>query len=703
MNIKTARPLIFLISILLGASLYRLFISDICAKGTNTMLAAAKTKQEVVNLFPKTPDQIEQATDKALKEWQEKIDAIIRVEDKDRTWENTVKAYDNLALDNAAILVAALQVLQMVSPDEAIRNAAQKNVLKIENFAIDNLSNNVALYDALDYYAKHQAADENLTKDQKYFLNETLADFVRQGLNLPAKELEKVKLLQKEIAKLTQEFDQNIAADKSTIEVTKKELSGLTEEYLSTLKQTDGGKYILGVDTPTYRQVMQNVTNAKTREKMYHAFVNRAYPQNDELLKKIITKRDQLAQLLGFESYAQLDIDNQMAKSVETAQQFIVDLVKKAQLKALQEFKEWTKDLPESVELTKEGKLKSSDSAFISNQYKKKYLAIDEEKIAEYFPMEKTVEGLLDIYEQFFNLTFKEVAVSGLWSDEVKMIEVYDKQNNLLGYFLLDLYPRANKYSHACQIDIIPATYLPTGDPTKVVALVIANFPKSTKTKPSLLKRQNVTTFFHEFGHAIHSLLGRTKLASVAGTNVKRDFVEMPSQMLEEWMWDKEMIKKVSSHYKTGQPLPDDLIDKILTLKTYNTGDFVCTQSCYALLSLGCFGKGKGKEKNPYEINKRLFDQVMPYREFDPKNHMHANFGHLTNYGAKYYGYLWSKVFALDLFNKIKKRGLLNPEIGSDYATKVIGRGGSKDPNELLEDFLGRKPTQDAFLKDLGL
>ena len=665
------------------------------------MLAAARTTQEVVNLFPKTPVQIEQWTDKALKEWQEKIDAIIAVENKDRTWENTVKAYDNLALDNAAILVAGLYVLQMVSPDEAIRNAAQKNVLKSENFVIDNLGNNVALYNALDYYAKHQATGEGLSKKQQYFLNETLADFVRKGLNLPAKELEKVKHLQKEIAKLIQEFDQNIAKDASTIEASKEELPGLSDEYLATLKQTEDGNYILGVDTPTYRHVMQNVAHAQTREKMYHAFSNRAYPKNDELLKKIIVKRDQLAQLLGFESYAHLDIDNQMAKSVDTAKAFITDLVQKAQPKALIEFKEWTKDLPESVELTKEGKLKSADSSFAVNQYKKKYLEIDEEKIAEYFPMEQTIEGLLDIYEQFFNLTFKEVPVSGLWHDDVKLIEVYDKQNNLLGYFLLDLYPRPNKYSHACQIDIIPATYLPDGSPTKVVALVIANFPKSTKTKPSLLKRQNVQTFFHEFGHAIHSLLGRTKLASVAGTNVKRDFVEMPSQMLEEWLWDKEMLKKVSSHYKTKEPLPDELIDKILALKTYNTGDFVCTQSCYALLSLACFGTGK--EKNPYEINKKLFNQLMPYREFDPKNHMHASFGHLTGYGAKYYGYLWSKVFALDLFNKIKKRGLLNPEIGKDYAHKVIGQGGSKDPNELLEDFLGRKPTQDAFLKDLGL
>jgi len=285
MNIKMVRSIILLFSVLIGASLYRLFISDICAKGTDTMLAAAKTTQEVVNLFPETPVQIEQWTDKALKEWQEKIDAIIAIENKDRTWENTVKAYDNLALDNAAILVAGLYVLQMVSPDEAIRNTAQKNVLKGENFVIDNLSNNVALYNALDYYAKHQAKNENLSTKQQYFLNETLASFVRQGLNLPAKELEKVKLIQKEIAKLTQEFGQNIAVDKSTIEVTKEELPGLSDEYLATLKQTDDGKYILGVDTPTYRQVMQNVANAQTREKMYHAFSNRAYPKNDELLK----------------------------------------------------------------------------------------------------------------------------------------------------------------------------------------------------------------------------------------------------------------------------------------------------------------------------------------------------------------------------------------------------------------------------------
>ena len=315
--------------------------------------------------------------------------------------------------------------------------------------------------------------------------------------------------------------------------------------------------------------------------------------------------------------------------------------------------------------------------------------------------MEKTIKGLLSIYEQFLGLRLKQVDVDGLWHDEVRTLAVYDKKSNaLLGYILLDLHPRPFKFSHACAGSIVPST-THDGKPTIQVSVVLANFPKGQGGQPSLLKPSDVRTFFHEFGHAIHYILGRQELASMAGANVKRDFVEMPSQMLEEWLWDNEILKMVSGHHKTGESLPDELIDTMIAVKNIAEGAAIQRQISLGTLSLNCFKDGA--HKDVHKLVKESQQKCCPHIAFEPKAHMYAAFGHLTGYGARYYGYLWSKVFALDLFNEIKKHGLLDPVIGKRYRELVIGRGGSKDPNELLKDFLGREPNSDAFFKDLGI
>jgi len=229
----------------------------------------------------------------------------------------------------------------------------------------------------------------------------------------------------------------------------------------------------------------------------------------------------------------------------------------------------------------------------------------------------------------------------------------------------------------------------------------MANFPKATADKPALFTRNDVSTFFHEFGHALHAMLGRTALAGQAGTSVKRDFVELPSQMLEEWLWDRQILKMVSGHYKTGEPLSDELIDTILKLKTFDTGNFVQRQVMLSAIALNYYLPGA--DKDLYAI---LYDMSSTYRpQFarHHEDHFYASWGHLTGYAAGYYGYLWSRVFAQDIFEQIKHYGLLDHTIGKKYIDTIIGRGGSADPNQLLYDFLGREPSSDAFFKDLGL
>jgi thimet oligopeptidase len=676
-----------------------------CAGGKSRegIMYQISSVEDVVALFPTTVAQINTRIDVALQAAQKELVALIAIPDNQRTFANTALALDRIvSLSDLAIASRAIGALEHVSPDQAVREAAHNAVMKVNDFLVEHISNNVALYKAFKAYVDGNAAQEKLTDNERYYLSETMKDFERAGLNLPQDKRDQVTALKKELAKLEQDFSANIAKDNRTICVPREELRGLDQDFIDSLKRTDDGLYILGVDYPTYFNVMENCSVQETRKQLSIAFENRAYPVNAAVLQSIITKRHELAQLLGFQNYAQLNLDNAMAGTPERVREFLHEVQARVNLKEKQEFEQLRKDLPEGISVTAHGKMLPWDMRYTKTYYKKKHFNIDERAIAEYFPMEKTVQGLLDIYRKFFSIDFKEVPVSGLWHSDVKLIKVVTADTGAtLGYLLLDLHPRDNKFSHACEIGVIPAVAQGQGTQWPVVAIVLANFPASTPTKPSLLKRDDVNTFFHEFGHALHEILGRTTLGSQAGTATKRDFVELPSQMLEEWLWDAAMLKKVSSHYKTGEPLPDELIAQILKLKNFDTGSMLQRQLLFAFYSLDLFSKGAAVD--PFALYGQEFKDIIKHIEYEPAMHMAASFGHLTEYAAQYYGYLWSKVFALDLFGEIKKHGLLNPEIGKRYTQEVIGKGGSQDPNELLVNFLGRQPNSDAFFKDLGL
>lgn len=658
--------------------------------------------KESLGTFPSSVREIEQRTKVYMQDVQQQIDAIKTIANENRTFANTVKALDDaVSLSDLALFSSAVAAIKNLHPNDQMRDTARQKLQQVSTFFVDIMFDK-ALYKAIKAYAEGNAFKEKLTDEQRYYLDESLKDFKRMGLELPDEQIEQVKKLKKELSQLSLEFGKNIATDKSFIEVDREELEGLKEDFINALKQTDEGKYILGVDYPTYFEVMENAKNADVRKRLFIAFNNRAYPANEALLKEIIAKRDELAKLLGFASYAHLDLDDQMVGSPERATAFIDNLIKRAAVKEQQEYEDLMAELPASVTLNKDGQFYPWDVAYALQVYKKKHFDVDEQKIAEYFPVEQTIKGLLSIYEQFFSLKFKEVPVKGLWSDDIRVLEVYDaKSGQLLGRLLLDLYPRCNKYSHAAHLSVIKTTYDKSGTPTVGLSIVMANFPKAKGDKPLLFKRSDVKTFFHEFGHALHAMLGRTGMASFSGTGVKRDFVELPSQMLEEWLYDKDILKMVSGHYETGEPLPDELIDRIIALKNLRTGNFVQRQSMLSRLALDYYAQGAQKEVN--DIYRTLSQEIVRNIAYIPEGHMFASFGHLTGYSAKYYGYLWSKVFALDLFDQIKKHGLLNPEIGAKYVREVIGRGGSADPNKLLHNFLGREPNEEAFFADMGL
>ncbi|MCF7800262.1 Zn-dependent oligopeptidase [Candidatus Babeliales bacterium] len=670
-------------------------------------LAAGKFDNlaDFINVFPQNIQDVEFRTNYAIEIAKKDLENFLKIAPEDRNFENTIKTLDDIEA-KFSILSGPIHVLEMVSPDENMIKTCHQALLRLQEFAVDAFCNK-EIYEAFKNYIQNNKHKEKLNQEEEYFIQESMKSFARNGFDLPEEKFLQVKDLRKQIAKSELEFSQNINLDKSKIIVKKEELAGLSDHFIDNLKKDENGDYILGCDYPTYFEVMENCDIQDTRKKLYFAFANRAYPQNINLLGDIINKRDCLSKELGFSCYADLDLDAEMVQKTETADNFLKNLAQNAKNKYEQEFINFTKNLPENINLDSDNKFYIWDFYYIKNCYKKKNFDIDENKVAEYFPVDNTLNKIFEIYQKFLNLNFKIISDNNLdnnlWHKDVKIIEIYDNNSKLLGVLFLDLYPRENKYSHACMCPIAPGIEYEAKNGQLIekpaIIAIIVNFPKITKDKPALLKHNDVETFFHEFGHAMHHLLGRTEFDSLAGTNVKRDFIEMPSQMFEEWLWDKDILKMVSCHYQTGQSLSDDLIDRMLKLKVFDFGNFVTRQCWLSLISLNYYKEGQNKDTD--KIKEDLYLQYLTHTKPDPDTHFQASFGHLTGYGAKYYSYMWSKVFSLDLFDQIKKEGLLNPEMGQKLIKEVLSKGGSCDPNVLLKNFLGREPKQDAFIRHL--
>lgn len=660
---------------------------------------------DMVGLFPSTPAIIKTFVYKAIAQATEGLESLYAVPRESRNFDNTMYALD-LIEEHFVIINAAMYALSEVSPDEGVRKAAHEALKELNHFSVDHFTSNMRLYEACSDYQKLLenpafAAQENLTSEQKRFVEETMRDFRRIGLQLAADKRERIKELQKELNTQCIKFSQTIAAAQRTFEASKEELRGLSDAFIATLKKTEQGSFILTTERPSYDEVLHHCLVPSTRERMYKEYVQRAYPENKTTLTTIIKLRDELAQTLGYPSYAHYEIEIAMAKSPEMVKTFLSSLIDKARLKCAAEMKEFTRELPEGVALTEESKLQPWDLLFVQDHYKKNHLKLDETEVSHYFPLDHTIPAILKVYEMFFGLRFEKKEAPGLWHNDVELLAVY-KDGVYRGAVLLDLYPRPFKFSHAAVIQVVPALTLPGGEIYPGVIVLMANFKRPHEDHPALFKRHEALVFFHEFGHVIHSLLGATDLARFSGLKVKRDFVEMPSQMLEEWMYDTEVLKMISCHYLSKEPLTDALIQKIQQQKNYAAGDFVLGQLVYGFSSLTYFLPG-GTDKDVASVWKEMNETFRSHVAFNHENQGYCSFGHLIGYGARYYGYLWSQVFALDLFTHIEHQGLLDRAVGECYSTEVISKGGSEEPADLIKNFLGREPNSEAFFKDLGL
>jgi thimet oligopeptidase len=446
---------------------------------------------------------------------------------------------------------------------------------------------------------------------------------------------------------------------------------------------------------------MKYSVSDEARKELAKKYKNKAADKNLDILKQILIERENMAKLLGYNTYAEYRTENRMAKNPQTVWKFENELKDKVRKKAEMDYAELLEVKRKYKNNLAISTIESWEAAFYDNILLKEKYELDNQKLKEYFEVNRVIDGLFQITQHLYDLTFEEVNSPNVWHDEVRLFKV--KENGkVVAQFYLDLYPRKNKYGHAAMFGMIPGKQL-NNEYQLPTASLVCNFPKANEDMPALMLHDDVVTFFHEFGHLMHDLLTKSELSSQAGTNVARDFVEMPSQIFENWAWDYEALTLFAHHYKKNEVLPKELYDKMIASRNVGSGLHTIQQIFYGMLDLTYHDKyNPNGNESTTDIVKRLQNEITLYR-FHEDTHFEAGFGHLSGYAAGYYSYLWAKVFSEDMFSVFIQNGVMDKSTGLRLRKTVLEKGSSVDELDMVKEFLGREPSQDAFLKSIGL
>lgn len=643
------------------------------------------------------PPTIQAALDKA----DAAVAKIVAVPNGQRTFDNTLGAFDDLAaqLDKDTSLFIFMQNVSTSAKERDDARAADE----AESNWLIALGKRDDLYQAIKAYADTKP---QLQGEQARLLERTMRDYHRSGMDLSPEKRKELQSLEEQINKLGIEFNQNIANDDTVIPFRKEELKGLAPNVIASLP-TSGDLYLVPLSESLASAMLSYAENPETRHKFWLAYKRRGGQRNVEVLEKIIKLRWQDANLLGYKNIAEYETEPRMAKSAENVAKFYDDLRPIVRKKAQAD---WNEFLAAKRKDTHDAKAEFYpwDQSYYKNLLMKQKYAVDGQKVSEYFPMQSVIDGLFKTSSALYGISFKDVTADAaklnlpIWQSDVKLYEVDDDTTHkVLGHIYMDLFPREGKYTHAACWGLRAHKIYNDGTEQLPLAALVCNFTKPTATTPSLLPHDEVETLFHEFGHGLHNLFSEAHYAYFAGTSVERDFVEAPSQMFENWVWDPGVLATFAKHYKTGQPLPKSLLDGMVKARTLGSGLETEHQIYYGIVDQTYHTAPNG-EIDTTKAGIDLINKIEQYQG-QPGTMFQASFGHLIGYDAAYYGYQWSLVYAQDMFTRFEEKGLLNRDAGLYYRRKILARGGTMDASDMIRDYLGREPKMDAYLKHLGM
>ncbi|WP_323964353.1 oligopeptidase A [Aeromonas hydrophila] len=660
------------------------------------------------------PDQVQPAVTQAIADCKQKISDVLAQRDP-HTWDSLIAPLEEVN-DRLARIWSPVSHLNSVLNSEALRAAHDACLPLLSEF-----QTYVGQHEGL-YQAYRELAESDdfplLSGAQRKEIQNTLRDFRLSGIGLPAEAQQRYGEIQARLSELASRFSNNVldaTQGWSKLVTDEAELAGLPQSaqaaarQLAELKGKEG--WLFTLDIPSYLPVMMYADNRALRAELYEAFTTRASDQgpnagkwdNSAIMTELLALRRELAQLLGFANYAELSLATKMADKPEQVVNFLTDLAAKslpqgkAELEEIRAF---------AAEQHGQGELAAWDLAYYAEKLKQHKFSISDEQLRPYFPASKVVKGLFEVVKRVFGMKVRERLGIDTWHPDVRFYDIFDAEDELRGSFYLDLYAREHKQGGAWMDVCLGRRYRQDGSLQRPVAYLTCNFNGPVDGKPALFTHNEVVTLFHEFGHGIHHMLTRIDVAGVAGINgVAWDAVELPSQFLENWCWESEALAFISGHHETGEPLPADLLEKMLTARNFQAAMQMLRQLEFALFDFRLH-----QEFDPASADQipALLDEVRSQvAVMTPPafNRFQHSFSHIFagGYAAGYYSYKWAEVLSADAFSRFEEEGIFNPATGQSFLKNILEKGGSKEPMELFRAFRGREPQVDALLRHSGI
>ncbi len=655
-------------------------------------------------VYPKTADEVRTMTEQTLRDADAALSRVAALGVADRTFANTFAACDTIT-GNVGAFAGEVELVAETSPDKGARDMAREMAVKIEDWGIA-LDYREDIYRVLQGFA---GTAPKLDPQQQRLLDFTLRSYRRAGLALPADQRSEVEKRRKELSATEQQFSVNINQARAAVDFTAAELAGVPDALLKSpgVLQPDGRYRVMANVTWHVVAVMDNATSPATRQRMYLARNTLAMDTNVTVLKKMVVLRADIAHRLGYATWADYRTETRMAKTGATAVKFENDLVAGLEPKFAAEM-ETLRQLKAKETGLAAAKLDPWDVSYYMNQLKKQRYAVDAEQLRVYFPYQATLEGMFRIYQHIFGLKFTQIDPPYVWTPGVQLYLVTDATSGApMGCFYLDMFPRDGKFNHFACFPQNPGRLLPDGRYEVPVASLVCNFPPPSPGKPSLLAHAEVETLFHEFGHVMHAMLSRARYQGQTSDAVPRDFVEAPSQMLENWVWDKAVLDTFAADYRDPtKKIPAETIAALTEARRATDGYFNRRQLSIGLvdLALHTCSPEQAEKMDVVAVTNSVLARVTMAPA--PGTAFVTYFGHIGGgYDAGYYGYLWAKVMAIDMASEFRRApgGFLDAGVGRRLRDEVYGVGDTRDVGVSVEKFLGRPRSMKPFLEYVGI